>query len=100
MPRLIYTENAGRNIQRIADFWRDTPEVGKKAVTTILQNMKKLEQFPNMGKPFVEDDGRTRILFIPFGASSYVARYQFNVSQDSVRILSIRHAREAGFTED
>lgn len=51
MSQVIYTSNAINGLLEIADFWRKTPEVGKRAVGTITEKIKLLEQFPNIGKP-------------------------------------------------
>lgn len=40
-----------------------------------------------------------RELVIPHGKTGYVALYAFSPEDDLVRLLALRHQREAGFVE-
>ncbi len=56
--------------------------------------MRTLSRFPRLG-PVDPEQPDYRQLFIPFGASGYVARYR--VEGRLVVVLAIRHMREAGY---
>lgn len=62
----------------------------------IRDKLRALEQFPRLGSADPDRPG-TRQLFMPYGAAGYVARYE--VVEDTVIVLAIRHMREAGYSE-
>ncbi len=96
MPRLIWSPKALQDVQRIYRFLAsENPDAAKRAVRTIRQGVRVLEQQSAMGRP-VEDMGdEFRDWVIDFGDSGYVVRYR--VDLQSVIILAIRHQREVGF---
>lgn len=100
MPHLTYTKNALENFVAIAEFWREIPEVGKRAIVEIQEQAKKLKTLPNIGKPCPDDDGATRLLLVRFGSSGYVVRYRYDQPTDTVFVLAVRNFRQAGFTEN
>ena len=100
MPQITYTQNALRNMGKIADFWRKNPEIGKRAMKEISERVATLENFPNIGKPCPDDDGKTRLLSVPFGSNGYLVRYLYDQNHDTVFLLAIRNFRQAGFTEN
>lgn len=98
MSQVIYTSNAINGLLEIADFWRKTPEVGKRAVGTITEKIKLLEQFPNIGKP--DEDWINRLFAVSFGSGGYVVRYLHDQNQDIVFVLAIRNFRQAWFIQE
>ncbi len=89
MPQVTYTQNALQNLVEIADFWRKTPDIGKRAIKEIEERVDTLEKFPNIGKPCPDDDGITRLLTVPFGSSGYVVRYLYEQNLDTVFLLGV-----------
>jgi plasmid stabilization system protein ParE len=95
--KLIPTESAIKNILQIREFYNDIPDVGKRAIGVINQNLRRLIIFPSIGKPNPEDNGATRLLSIDFGASGYVVKYRYLEAEQKILILGIRNFRQAGF---
>jgi plasmid stabilization system protein ParE len=99
MPQITYVQNALENLGEIAEFWRENPTIGRRAIQEIRERIKKLKTLPNIGKPSPDDAGKTRLLTVPFGSSGYVVRYCFDPTLDTVFILAVRNFRQAGFIE-
>jgi len=69
------------------------------AETTLLQIQSAVEilsAHPRIGRRV---HGPRRELVISVGASGYLALYRFDPALDIVRILRLRHQREAGYRE-
>ena len=102
MPRVIYTDQANRDLVRLAQFLREKdPELGKRVVVTILEGIGRLQALPTLGKS-AGDDRRPylRELKMRFGAAGYVALYEYTPDSDTVTIAAVRHFREAGYKAD
>ena len=98
VPQLVYSRNAVANLERLHRFLAEkNPEAARRAIGTILDKLKTLEQFPRLG-PVDPDRPGVRQFFGPFGAAGYVARYR--LVEDDVIVLAIRHMREAGYGDD
>ena len=96
MPRLIWTPSALLDMQRLYRFLVvKNPDAARRAVTTIRQGAKVLEQQPKVGRPVEEMDNEYRDWIIDFGDSGYVARYR--VDPQFVSVLAVRHQKEVGF---
>jgi plasmid stabilization system protein ParE len=74
-------------------------EAARRAIGTVLDKLKALEQFPRLG-PVDPDWANVRQLFMPFGAAGYLARYRIVEDQDTVVVLAVRHMREAGYGDE
>jgi plasmid stabilization system protein ParE len=99
MPRLIYTENAIRDLKRVHDFLQDkNPQAASRARDVILAALNSLTDYPAANRP-VEEIPNQRELVIKFGAGGYVARYHYESDADVI-ILFIKHQRELGYTVD
>ena len=95
MARLIYSERALLDLEKLVDFLIETDVVvALETVDLIEEAVSILEHHPLIGRP-VESD--LRELVISRGRTGYVALYGFEAKQDAVLILSIRHQREAGY---
>ena len=100
MSHLSYTYNARQNLGEIAEFWRDVPEVGTRAIKEIKLYAKKLKPLPLLGKPCPDDNGASRLLTVRFGSSGYVIRYRYDQPKDTVFVLAIKKFRQANFNEN
>lgn len=95
MARLIYSEQALSDLERLSDFLLESDAAG--AATTIdliVEAVEVLARHPLIGRP-VESD--LRELVISRGRSGYIALYGFERSADAILILAIRHQREVGY---
>ena len=99
MPQVRLTANARDQIGRFRKFYDDKDErLGSRAVRAILDALRPLAEFPAIGRP-VRDHHHLRELSIRFGPSGCVALYRYDHASDSVVILTIRHQKEAGYSE-
>ena len=96
MPHLIWTSRAASGLRQIYLFLaeKDT-DAAAKAVDVIRKKANILKQYPNAGRPTDDLEPEHRELLIPFGASGYALYYE--VVDDAVHILAVRHQREAGY---
>jgi len=96
MPRLTWSDRALADVSRLARFLRPkSPRAARGAVGAIRNGAKLLERFPEVGRPIEELDPAYRELAVTFGASGYFIYYA--LEDGGVRILAVRHAREAGY---
>ena len=96
MPRLIWSPQALKDVQRVYRFLAPKNlDAAKRAVKAIRLGVRVLEQQPGMGRPVEDMDYEFRDWIIDFGDTGYVARYR--VDQQSVIILAVRHQKEVGF---
>ena len=95
MAKLKFTEEAGRDLERLTDFLREADiSVAVETVDLIVDAVSVLKRHPLIGRP-VEHGYRE--LIISCGRSGYVALYQYDEPFDFVLILAIRHQRESGY---
>jgi plasmid stabilization system protein ParE len=97
MARLIYSERALQDLERLASFLEDaSPAAGGVAVDVILHALDVLGAHPLIGRRV---SSSYRELVISRGDTGYLALYTFEAAQGLVRILRIRHQREAGYMD-
>lgn len=93
MPRLIWSPLALRDVSRLYRFLAPSHrEAAIRAIKSIRQGVKLLEQHPGAGRPVEGLPPEFREWPLDFGAGGYVALYR--VAGKRVVILAIRHARE------
>ena len=98
MAQVVLSRNAGLDLQRLHRFLAaKNPDAARRAMRTIRDKLWALEQSPRLG-PVDPDRPGTRQFFMPYGDAGYVARYE--VLEDTVIVLAIRHMREAGYGDD
>lgn len=96
MPRLIWSEPALANVQRLFRFLAEkNPAAAKRAVKAIRDGVKILARHPQVGRVVDELDEAFRDWPVDFGDSGYVVRYRF--AGELVTILAVRHQKETGF---
>jgi plasmid stabilization system protein ParE len=97
MAQVVYSDEAFTDFERIIEFLLETsPEVATRALDGIRSAISILELHPFIGRRV---DDHIRELVISRGATGYLALYRFDSPLDVVRILQIRHQREAGYLE-
>lgn len=95
MARLIYTERALLDLERLTDFLLESDAVAAHQTTALVtEAIEVLRNHPFIGRP---TDSGLRELVISRGRSGYLALYRFQPSLDAVVLLAIRHQREAGY---
>jgi plasmid stabilization system protein ParE len=97
MAQVIYSDEAFADIERIVEFLLETsPKAAAQALENIRSAIGILEAHPFIGR---REDEHIRELVISRGATGYLALYRFDPAFDVVRILRVRHQREAGYGE-
>lgn len=97
MPRLIWSEPALRDVQRLYRFLAEkNPNAAGRAVKAIRAGVKILARHPEIGRPAEDMDPEYREWLIDFGDSGYIALYHYD--GETALILAVRHQREAGYT--
>jgi plasmid stabilization system protein ParE len=97
MARIIYSAQALGDLERIVDFLAvQSAESAFEALAQIRTAIAILGQHPRIGRRV---RGPMRELVISHGAAGYIALYRFEQSLRLVRILRIRHQREAGYRD-
>jgi plasmid stabilization system protein ParE len=95
MTRLLFTDEALADLERLADFLREhQPEQAAATLPLIIDGLRILQIHPEAGRPAVDD---LRELMISRGRTGYVALYVFDDIGDEVWVLGVRHQREAGY---
>lgn len=97
MAQVIYSEGAFADLERIIEFLVDA---SREQAVDVLQKIRSaidvLGAHPLIGRRI---DAHIRELVISWGETGYLALYRFEPALDIVRILRIRHQREAGYTD-
>ncbi|HEX8738642.1 MAG TPA: type II toxin-antitoxin system RelE/ParE family toxin [Casimicrobiaceae bacterium] len=97
MAQVVYSEEAFADFERIIEFLlAQGREDAARALTEIRSAISLLETHPMIGRRVA---GELRELVISYGRSGYLAVYRFDAVPDIVRVLRIRHQREAGYRD-
>jgi plasmid stabilization system protein ParE len=97
VAKVVYSADALADLERLIEFLlQSAPEGAAQALAQVRSAVLILGSHPRIGRRV---DSHRRQLVISQGASGYVALYRHDVVQDVVRILRIRHQREAGFRD-
>ncbi len=95
MAKLIYSERAFADLERLTDFLIETdPSAAAETVGLIEEAVELLRRHPLIGRPV--EYGLWELI-ISRGRTGYVALYSFEEDRDAVLVLAIRHQREAGY---
>lgn len=98
MARVIYAERALSDLVRLTDFLAQAePAAALETVNLIIEAVQVLANHPLIGRPAEQ---QLRELVISRGKSGYVALYSYELEQDTVLVLSVRHQREAGYVPE
>ncbi len=95
MARLIYSEQALTDFERLSDFLLEQDPTAAVATLDLIEEaLAILHRHPHIGRQI---DGELYELVISRGKTGYVALYSFEEGHDAVLVLAIRHQREAGY---
>lgn len=98
MARLIYSEQALGDLERLTDFLIDADVVAAAETAVLIEEaVGVLKRHPLIGRPV---ESGLRELVISRGRTGYVALYSFEVAKDAVLVLALRHQREAGYRNE
>ena len=97
MARIVYSTEALEDLDRIIEFLlARSAEAAGAALSQVQAAVSVLASHPQIGR---RTDRLRRELVITHGATGYLALYRYDVGRDVVRILRIRHQREAGYRD-
>jgi plasmid stabilization system protein ParE len=97
LAQIIYSDAAFADFERVVEFLLDSsPASVDEVVENIQSAVMILTDHPLISR---KRDAFRRELVISYGRSGYVAMYRYDAAYDVVRILRVRHQREAGFFE-
>lgn len=95
MAKIIYASQALEDFDRIIEHLLETsPDTAAVTLERIRDAIEILAEHPLIGR---KADEERRELVISRGVSGYLALYRFDSAFGVVRILRIRHQREAGY---
>jgi len=96
MPRLIWSPQALRDVQRLYRFLAEKNiDAARRAVKALREGVKVIAHQPGIGRPADDMEPEYREWMIGFGDSGYVALYRYD-GQTAV-IVAVRHQREVGY---
>ncbi len=97
MAEVILSDASLKDLERIGEFLREVvPNSAAQIQASILDALAIVSDHPRIG-PKTEPD--LRELTISQGRTGYLALYRYDEQRNVVRILRIRHQREAGYRE-
>jgi plasmid stabilization system protein ParE len=97
LAHVIYSDEALEDLERIIEFLLATsPESAGAALGQIRGAVSVLAAHPQIGRRV---DLHRRQLVISYGATGYLALYRYDARPDLVRVLRVRHQREAGYRD-
>ena len=97
MAKVIYSAKALADIDRFIEFLlQPSPNSAVPTIEAIQTAGTIFERHPLIGRRVGEV---RRELVISRGASGYLALYRYEVSIGVVRLLRLRHQREAGYRD-
>jgi len=97
VAQVIYSVDALADLERLGEFLLEQSlESANAALMSVTQAIEILAAHPLIGRRV---EGELRELVISRGHWGYLALYCFDVVADTVRLLRIRHQREAGYRD-
>lgn len=97
MAKVVLVPQAVEDLERLAEFVDQEPAAGgSDGIEAIVEALGVLRAHPLLGRRI---DRTLRELVISRGKAGYLATYRFDPVRDLVRVLRIRHQREAGYLD-
>jgi plasmid stabilization system protein ParE len=97
VAQIVFSDEAFDDFERILDFLLETSaEHAGEGLQSIRSAIDVLENHPLVGRRV---ETQLRELVISWGNTGYLALYRFDPALNVVRMLRIRHQREAGYMD-
>ncbi|MEK6211449.1 MAG: type II toxin-antitoxin system RelE/ParE family toxin [Pseudomonadota bacterium] len=94
MARIKYAARTWQDLERIFEFYAgEDPKLAHRIVSLVIEAVEVLAAHPLIGR---HAERGLRELVISSGRTGFVALYRYRDDHEIVRILAIRHQREAG----
>jgi plasmid stabilization system protein ParE len=95
VAQVVYSARGIDNLERAFEsLLAGNPTAAEAAAEAIESAVNTLAAHPLVGRR-VEAD--LRELVISFGVTGHIALYRFEVREDTVRVLALRHQQEIGY---
>lgn len=96
MARVYLSAAAFADLECLEEFlWRSGDRQAYDMLAFILDALQVLTHQPAIGRPVAD---ALRELIMKRGRTGYLARYDYDEVTDMVRVLRLRHQREAGYS--
>ncbi len=97
MAQVVLSARALEDIERLREFLLQTvPEMAEPRTASVFDALAVLDAHPRIGR---RKSGELRELVIGQGRTGYLALYVYDEIRDIVRVLRLRHQREAGYRD-
>jgi len=94
---IVFADEALADLERIFEFnFERDPATALDHIAKVRSAVLILEDHPEIGRP-AGNGTHLRELIISHGKSGYLALYQYSPAEHLVRVLAVRHQREAGY---
>ena len=94
---IVFDTEALDDLERIFEFnLEQDATTALDHIETIRSAVLILDEHPEIGRP-IGRGSALRELVISFGKSGYIALYEHSPVEHLIRIVAIRHQREAGY---
>ena len=96
---IVFDAEVLADLERIFEFnvARD-PASALRHIEKIRDAVLILDEHPGIGRA-IESGSALRELVISHGHSGYIALYEFSPAGDVIRVVAVRHQREAGYLD-
>ncbi|MBL8957447.1 MAG: type II toxin-antitoxin system RelE/ParE family toxin [Myxococcaceae bacterium] len=94
MAQVFYSFDALSDLERIEQFFGEDTKTAAEALLRIFECVALMRTSPELGREVRVD---RRELVISRGKTGYLLLYVFEPRDDIVRVLRVRHQREAGY---
>ncbi len=97
MAQVVFSAEALANLERLAAFLLEqSPAAAAETIAHVLDATGVQASHPQIGRRV---EGQLRELVVSRGNSGYLGLYVYDAALDLVRILRVRHQREAGYRD-
>jgi plasmid stabilization system protein ParE len=94
---IVFDEGALADLERILAFLMERdPSSPLEHLDRIRSAVLVLDQHPNIGRP-IGGGSTLRELIISEGRTGYVALYEYDQADRIIRVVAVRHQRQAGY---
>jgi len=94
LAQVKYAARAWQDLERVFEFYAgEDPELASRIVSLVIEAVEVLSAHPLIGRPAEQG---LRELVISSRRTGFVSLYRYREDHEIVRILAIRHQREAG----
>ncbi|MFM9972902.1 MAG: type II toxin-antitoxin system RelE/ParE family toxin [Burkholderiales bacterium] len=96
---IVFGDEALSDLERIFAFNAERDAASAPLhIAKIQSAVSLLEAHPKIGRPIARG-AALRELVISYGSTGYIALYEHSTAEDLIRVVAVRHQREAGYRD-